>query len=407
MTDVCIVGGGAAGLSLAVMLKAENRDLKVTLLEAADRVGRKLATTGNGRCNISNINISAERYHGDREFAEKVLGSFGESEQRAFFRSIGIDFVELEEGKLYPRSLQATAVVDALRFRCDELGVQTMFNFKVNTVKRLDNGFEVTCDNGSVKSRVVVVATGGKAGGKLGTEDGYAILKSLGHKIEKVFPSVVQLKTDVRVVRQLKGIKVMANVTATSDSGRRCEYGEVLFSDYGLSGPPILQVSRLAEGGNAFVSLDIIPDMTEAEIKQEISRRVELFKDRPISELLTGFVHKRLGQVLLKEAGADVNAKASTLNEKTAEKVANLMKAWSFKIIGTTGFENAQVTAGGSSTAQFFDNLMSKKAKGLFAVGEVLNVDGDCGGFNLAFAWSSAFTAANGIKEYLQNDNRS
>ena len=402
MTDVCIIGAGAAGLSLAVMLKLEMPTLSVCLLEASDRVGRKLATTGNGRCNISNINISAERYHGDREFAEKVLEAFGVSEQRAFFSSLGIDFVELEEGKLYPRALQATAVVDALRFRCDELGVETRLGSKVSAVKRLDSGFEVICENGSVKSRVVVVATGGKAGGKLGTEDGYNILKALGHKIEKVFPSVVQLKTDVHIVRQLKGIKVMANVTATSDSGRRCEYGEVLFCDYGLSGPPVLQVSRLAEGGNAFVSLDIIPDMTEAEIKAEILRRIVLFKERSVSELLTGFVHKRLGQVLLKEAGADVNAKISTLNEKTAEKAAGLMKSWNFKIVGTTGFENAQVTAGGSSAAQFFENLMSKKARGLFAVGEVLNVDGDCGGFNLAFAWSSAFAAANGIKEFLQ-----
>lgn len=407
MTDVCIIGGGAAGLSLAVMLKTESPDVKVTVLEAADRVGRKLATTGNGRCNISNVSLAAERYHGDRELAAKLLKDFGIKEQRLFFRSVGIDFAELEEGKLYPRSLQATSVVDALRFRCDELGVQTRLNSRVTTVKRLNDGFEVLCDTDSLKSRVVVVAAGGKAGGKLGTEDGYAILKSLGHKIEKVFPSVVQLKTEPSVVRQLKGIKVMANVTAVSDSGRRCEFGEVLFCDYGLSGPPVLQISRLAEGGNATISLDIIPDMTEAEIKSEILRRTELFKDRPVSELLTGFVHKRLGQVLLKTAGADVNASVSTLDEKVVGKAAKMMKDWRFKVTGTTGFENAQVTAGGASAAQFFDNLMSKKAKGLFAVGEVLNVDGDCGGFNLAFAWSSAFAAANGIKEFLKNDNRS
>jgi predicted Rossmann fold flavoprotein len=180
----------------------------------------------------------------------------------------------------------------------------------------------------------------------------------------------------------------------------------VLFCDYGLSGPPVLQVSRLAEGGNATISLDIIPDMTEAEIKSEILRRTELFKDRPVSELLTGFIHKRLGQVLLKTAGADVNASVSTLDEKVVGKAAKMMKDWRFKVTGTTGFENAQVTAGGAQVAQFFDNLMSKKAKGLFAIGEVLNVDGDCGGFNLAFAWSSAFAAANGVADFLNGDNK-
>ncbi len=407
MTDICIIGAGAAGLSLAVMLKTELPTLNVSVLEAADRVGRKLATTGNGRCNISNVALKVERYHGDRELAKKLLGAFGEAEQREFFRSIGIDFAELEEGKLYPRSLQATSVVDALRFKCDELGVETKLNSRVTCVKRIDNGFEVLCGDNPLKCRAVVVATGGKAGGKLGTEDGYAILKSLGHKIEKLFPSVVQLKTEPNVVRQLKGIKIMANVTAFSDSGKRSEFGEVLFCDYGLSGPPVLQVSRLAEGGNAIVSLDIVPDMTESEIRNEILRRMELFKDRPVSELLTGFVHKRLGQVLLKCAGADINAKVSELPLTVAENSAKLMKDWRFKVTGTTGFENAQVTAGGASAAQFFDNLMSKKAKGLFAVGEVLNVDGDCGGFNLAFAWSSAYAVSIGIKDFLQNDNRS
>lgn len=407
MTDVCIIGGGAAGLVLSVMLKADEPSLSVTVLEAADRVGRKLAITGNGRCNISNTGLLAERYHGGRQLAANLLEDFDEAKQRDFFHSIGVEFCELEEGKLYPRSLQATSVVDALRFKADESGVNTVLKAHVDEIKRVPDGFEVVYGQGVLKSRTVVVATGGKAGGKLGSADGYALLKALGHKIEKVFPSVVQLKTEPSVVRQLKGIKVMANVTAVSSFGERHEYGEVLFCDYGLSGPPILQVSRLAEGENMTVSLDIIPDMTEEEIKQEIMRRKELFKERPTAELLTGFVHKRLGQVLLKCAGADVGADVDVLNQRTISKTANLMKKWCFKVTGTTGFENAQVTAGGADTVQFFDNLMSKKAKGLFAVGEVLNVDGDCGGFNLAFAWGSANAAAKGIKEYLKNDNRS
>lgn len=401
MTDVLIIGGGAAGLSLAVMLKTDRPDLTVTVLERVDRVGKKLATTGNGRCNITNTNLNPERYHGDRDFAADILSQFGYDRQKEFFESLGVLFIKEDGGKVYPRSLQATSVVDALRFKADELGVATILNTTVQEVKRDGDTFTVKCADKTVKAKVVVVAVGGQAGGKLGSVDGYCILKLLGHKIEKVFPSVVQLKTPTDVVRQLKGIKVDALVTARSDSRIRTEFGEVLFCDYGLSGPPILQVSRLAEGGNMTVSLDLVPDMSEDDVKQEIARRCEAFPNRSAGDMLTGFLHKRLGQVILKCSGVDLNSSCGDTPEKTVLKIAKTLKSFDFKVVATTGFENAQVTAGGAQCAQFFSTCMSKKAKGLFAVGEVLNVDGDCGGFNLAFAWASAFAAKNGIIEYL------
>lgn len=401
MTDALIIGGGAAGLALAVMLKTDRPDLTVTVLERADRVGKKLATTGNGRCNITNTDLNPERYHGDCDFAADVLSQFGFDRQKEFFESLGVLFCTEDGGKVYPRSLQATSVVDALRFKADELGVVTMLNTVVQEVKREAQGFTVVCADKTLKAKTVVVAVGGQAGGKLGSVDGYSILKSMGHKIEKVFPSVVQLKTVTDVVRQLKGIKVDALVTARSDLGYRTEFGEVLFCDYGLSGPAILQVSRLAEGGNMTVSLDLVPDMSEDDVKQEILRRCEAFSNRNAGDMLTGFLHRRLGQVVLKCSGVDLNSSCGDTPEKTILRIAKMLKAFSFKVLGTMGFENAQVTAGGAQCAQFFPTCMSKKAKGLFAVGEVLNVDGDCGGFNLAFAWSSAFAAANGIKEFL------
>ncbi len=402
MTDVVIIGGGAAGLSLGVMLKSEAPVLSVILLERSDRVGKKLATTGNGRCNITNTHLSADRYHGDREFAADILSSFGYDCQKEFFKNLGVLFTVEEDGKVYPKSLQASSVVDALRFRADELGVETKLNTSVKEVKREGDGFAVICADKTVKARVVVVAAGGQAGGRLGSADGYCVLKSMGHKIEKAFPSVVQLKTEPSVVRQLKGIKVDAVVKARSDSGNRSEFGEVLFCDYGLSGPPILQVSRLLEGGNMTVSLDLLPDMTECEVKEEILRRSRLFKSRALGDLFVGMLHKRLGQVVLKCAGVDLNLTCGQMTDISAVKIAKMLKSFDFKVTGNTGFENAQVTAGGAQCSQFFPNCMSKKAKGLFAVGEVLNVDGDCGGFNLAFAWGSANAAKNGIIEYLK-----
>ncbi len=401
MTDCLIIGGGAAGLALSVMLKTESPEISVKLLEKADRVGKKLATTGNGRCNITNSQLSPERYHGDREFAAEILQNFDFEAQKKFFSDIGVLFCEEDDGKCYPKSLQATSVVDALRFKAEELGVETLLNTTVKDVKKEDGGFSVICTDKTLKSKTVVVAVGGQAGGKLGSADGYSILKSMGHKIEKVFPSVVQLKTDTSFVRQLKGIKIDAMVTAKSDSGFRQEFGEVLFCDYGLSGPPILQVSRLFEGNNMTVSLDIVPDMSENDIKTELAKRMATFADRPLTELFTGFLHKRLGQVVLKYAGIDVNLPCKSLTEKQIDKIAKTVKSFTFKVLGNLGLENAQVTAGGAQCAQFFTSCMSKKAKGLFAIGEVLNVDGDCGGFNLAFAWASANAATNGIKEFL------
>lgn len=402
MINSVIIGGGASGLALAIMLKIKAPMISVTVLEANDRVGKKLALTGNGRCNISNMNLETCRYHGDSEFAERIISSFGFKAQKEFFGELGIPFAVLEEGKAYPMSLQAASVVDALRFKAEELGVEILVNEKVQEVRRIDGKFLVTTESNNFKCDTVTVASGGKAGGKLGSELGYSVLKSFGHKIEKIFPSLVQIKTTPEVVRQLKGVKVMADVTATSSSGVRSEYGEVLFCDYGLSGPPILQVSRVCNGEKSTVTLDVLPKMTEDEIVSEIEKRVQNFSARPISELLTGFLHKRLGQVVIKTIGLNLNDNCKSISKADCVVLTKFLKCMTFNVVGTTGFENAQVTAGGAQTTQFFDNMMSKKVKGLFAVGEVLNVDGDCGGFNLAFCWASSYAAALGIKEYLE-----
>ncbi len=402
MTDTIIIGGGAAGLMTAITLKTNKPEASVTVLEANDRVGKKLALTGNGRCNISNENLSAERYHGDSGFAMRIIEKFGYGAQKEFFKALGVPFCVLEEGKAYPYSLQAGSVVDALRFKAEELGVKTVLNSRVTEVDRIDGGFEVSVFDKKYLARTVAVACGGKAGGNLGSDGGYAIFKKFGHKIEPLFPSLVQVKTTPETVRQLKGIKVNAEVAASSAAGTRVEFGEVLFCDYGLSGPPILQVSRTLNGEKPTVTLKLLPDIDTTELKKELEFRAKSFKNRPLSELFTGLLNKRLGQVVIKSVGLSLNDLCESLNDKKCNQLITTLKEMKFKVTGNTGFENSQVTAGGAQTAQFFDTLMSKKCKGLFAVGEVLNVDGDCGGFNLAFCWASGYAAANGIKEYLE-----
>lgn len=400
INDVAVIGGGAAGLALAVMLKQKCPSVGVAVFEASDRVGKKLSVTGNGRCNISNTRLAAERYHGDGEFAADIIGRFGYEKQREFFKTLGVPFTVEDDGKAYPMSLQAASVTDALRFFADESGVETLCGCAVTAVERTDGGFVVAANGEKRCYKSVAVASGGRAGTKAGNT-GYDILKSFGHKIEPLFPSIVRIDTETETVRQLKGIKTDAFVTAVSDKGSRTEFGEVLFCDTGISGPPVLQVSRLANGNGAFLMLDLLPQMTEEEIKTEILKRTAAFPERSSKELLCGFANKRLGQVIMKKAGADLNGLCKDVDGKTAETAAKLFKSLRLKVTGTAGFENAQVTAGGAQCAQFFPDLMSKKAKGLFAVGEVLDVDGDCGGFNLAFAWASADAASDGILRFL------
>ena len=401
MKKVAIIGGGASGLCCAIMLKRLNIDIDVTIFESNDRVGKKLAITGNGRCNISNEQLSADRYHGDAKFAKKIIDNFDFQNQKKFFDSIGLPFIIEENGKAFPMSLQAGSVVDILRFECSELKINILLSSKVEKVIKNNNAFTVFSNNKSYDFDAVITATGGKAGGKIADDSGYKILKSLGHKIEPLFPAIVQMKTETDIIRSLKGVKVVGKITLFSGDFHKTDMGEILFCDYGISGPPVLQLSRYSNENKCCVEIDFMPDFSHDELVNIINKRIEHQKNRLTSELFTGFINKRLGQVVLKMSECNLNDVCKTISCKQIDNLATLLKCFRLTVIGNTGFSNAQVTAGGAQTNQFFDNLMSKKVKGLFAIGEILNVDGDCGGFNLAFAWASANAAANGVIEYL------
>lgn len=399
MTKIAVIGAGAAGLSCAIMLKHKNKDLSITVYESNDRVGKKLSTTGNGRCNITNINLSVDRYHGDSEFAQKILAKFDYNSQKSFFERLGVPFVIEEDGKVYPMSLQASSVVDALRFEAQDLHINIELSKTITSVIKVNDKFKIEEETYDA----VVIATGGKAGGKNIQTVGYDILKKFGHKIEPLYPSLVQLKTDTSIIKQLKGIKIKGSITIKTLTSNKTESGEILFCDYGISGPPVLQVSRLANEASPIVTIDFLPNISKTELLNMLTKRINMHPNRNIAELFTGFLNKRIGQVMSKLANCNLNDKCTTISKKQLDHVCSLLKEFELNVIGTNGFENSQVTAGGAQTNQFFDNLMSKKAKGLFAVGEILNVDGDCGGFNLAFAWASASVASDGIVEFIEN----
>ena len=400
--DVAIIGGGASGLAAAILIKRQNPQLNITIFERLDRVGKKLSTTGNGRCNITNLNITLQNYHGENvEFAKSILDNFNLDNTKSFFESLGIIFKEGERGKLYPYSLQANSVVDALRFEVERLGINLILGEQITKISKMSDGFTLNGNN-TYKSRAVLIATGGMAGGKIATDSGYGLLKSVGHKITELSPAIVQLKCDSEYLPALKGNKTDAKVTLKR-GGKTInnDFGELLFCDYGLSGPPILAVSGEAKRGDV-ISLDIMPDKTESEIISILEKRQTCAKNLTLGNYFCGLIRTRIGQTIIKMCGLNINAPTSMAKGREGD-LARIIKNMEFSVTGRNGFANAQVTKGGAKLSEFHNKtLMSKKVSGLFATGEVLDIDGDCGGYNLQWAWSSAKTAANGIVEYLR-----
>jgi len=408
VNDLIIIGGGAAGLCAAVYFKKNNPDATVRILESGTRVGKKLALTGNGRCNITNKNINISRYHGRNvEFCRYALEKYDRFTTEDFFQSIGVNFV-FEDDKGYPSSLQAASVVDCLRFAADELGIITHLESKVTNITITKGCYKVICDKLSFLAKNIIIATGLLSGGdRLGCDGKMLqLLKNAGFKTVKTSPAIVQLKTETDVVKQLKGIKVDADATLFINGNKvRTEFGETLFCDYGLSGPPILQLSGGADFENCKceISLDIMPANDFSELLRLLENRVKNLKNRNLDEFFTGMLNKRVGQVLLKLCGCKFNDSVATLDSQKLKKLASLIKDWRFTVTGNNGYINSQVTAGGLDTVDFDSKTMEcKSSERLYAIGEILDIDGDCGGFNLQWAWSSAMCAADAIGEKLK-----
>ena len=409
--DVCIIGGGASGLAAAVYIKQRNADISVAVLERLPRVGKKLITTGNGRCNITNADESLSHFHGENPgFAKYAIEKYNNSVIEAFFASIGVPFYYDETGRAYPASLQASSVVDALRFSCDAFGVHTYTECKVSGVRKKDGVYSIKTEKGEFETRNVIFAAGLLSGGaRLGCDGGIlSLLSSKGERTIKTTPAIVQLKTETGVVRSLKGIKVNANAKLIINGELiRQESGEVLFCDYGLSGPAILQIAREVDRrqGEKYVCLDLMPGKSFDEVVSLLNSLKSALPYRSLDEFLSGALNKRLSQSVIKSSGLKLTGSVSDLTGNDIKNLASKVKNMALKVISTTGFENSQVTAGGLDTTGFCDKtMMSKSQKGVYAVGELLDIDGDCGGYNLHFAFSSAFCAADSIVKGYKND---
>ena len=386
-----VIGGGAAGM-LAALTAAENGH-RVLLLERQSRVGRKLLATGNGRCNLSNYHVSPAHYHGGAGFCDFALSQFDVGETLQYFASLGLLTVSEASGRIYPMSNMAGSVLDVLRYALERPEIDLQTGQTVTAVRKMPEGFSVKTETDTFSARCLILAAGGAAGSKVGGGmDGYRLAKSLGHHRTALYPSLVQLKTDPTYPRALKGVKAQCGISICRGSQVLARNsGEVLFTEYGVSGPAIFDLSRSVSAGGSDLTclLNFFPDWEEAEVLHWLSQRQAAMATHEASTLLTGSCHTRLGQMICKSAGF-TNQRAAGLTRDDLRRIAGQATHFALPITGTCGFDQAQVTAGGLDTSEFDPRtLQSRLVPGLYACGELLDIDGDCGGYNLQWAWSS------------------
>lgn len=399
---IFVVGGGASGMIAALAARYKGAD--VTILERNSRVGKKILATGNGRCNYTNVNLNVKCYHGKNpDFIYGALSTFDVSKTIGFFEKLGIAPRVEEQGKVFPMSGQASSVLDVLLYELKQTGVNIICNAFVKEIRKTSKGFWLELEDGrTFKADRVILACGGKAMPQSGSDgNGYDLARKLGHRIVDIFPALVQLKLEGNFFKQIDGVKFVGTAEVMSN-GKTCakDRGDILFANYGVSGPPILQISRKAgelikRKKEAILKISIIDNMTQKELDGFLAKRFRNMPEKSLDFSLVGFINKRLIPVLLKQAGIkDIKKPVRELSDADRQKISTILTDWRFKITGSKSWPSAQVTAGGVDTDQVDPFTMeSALVKGLYFCGEILDIDGACGGFNLQWAWSSGFVA--------------
>mgnify|MGYP001549567438 CR=1 FL=1 len=377
----------------------------VTLVDRMPKVGKKLLATGAGQCNLCNTKPTQGNYHGmDTSFVLPALEAFGAETTLSFFDALGIEVRELENGRVFPITGQASNVLDVLRYEMSILGIREVTGIKIKEIHPNNSGFVLHSPEGeSFKSDKVIVAAGGSSSPNLGSNGGgHKLAKTLGHTVTQLFPSRVPLTLDTWFLKRLKGVKVRDASVESHVDGQlmRKSSGDLLFAEYGISGPPVLDVSRAIgqfERSNHVmeVSIDLFPDETMESMEALIRKRIGHAPFKPLDVFLIGLLHKRLIPVIMKEAGQeDLARTCGSLDGAEITALVKMLKEWRVKCRGTRSWMNSQVTAGGVDVSEVEATTMeSKIVPGLYFVGEVLDIDGDCGGYNLQWAWSSGYVA--------------
>lgn len=400
--DAVIIGGGASGLMCAIAAKQKNKNISVAIIEKNDRVGKKLLSTGNGRCNLTHKDITAENFCGSfKTQCKAVFEKYDTDKLLEIFKNLGLLHFCDNEGRYYPLCKQASAVLDVLRFACDRLNVKIFCSENIRSIRKNGNNFSVKTDENEFVSKKLVIANGSKAAPKLGGNSSSAdYLKNLGHFFVPFSPALCPVKVKSDVIKSLKGIRATAKAVLFDKNVKfvKEEVGEVQFSDNSLSGICIFNLSLYTKK-DFIICLDFLPDISDRELISLIYNNKKLFSDLTIDNLLTGVLQKRLGQAVLKESEVtDFSRKCSTLSDSEIENIVRIIKNMRFPVIENCGFEQAQCALGGVSGREIDETTMqSKIMKNLYICGEAIDLCGECGGYNLHFAFASGLTAGENL----------
>lgn len=395
-----VVGGGASGMAAAIMAARQEAD--VMILEHMDRVGKKLLATGNGKCNLTNLSVRSDCYHSSYpDFPMKVLDLFSVRDTLLFFEELGL-LTKNKNGYIYPNSEQATAVLDLLRIELNRRKIPVVLNCQIRQLKKkAGKTFTIRTSEGDFFSDFLILATGSMAAPGTGSDgSGYQLAQGFGHRIIPPLPALVQLRCEGKYFKHLAGVRCLAKVTLYSDGERLCEdSGELQLTDYGISGIPTFQVShwaakRLAAKKEVKAVLDFMPDKNREALSSFLIQRARQLPDMKCQDFLTGVLHKKLAFVLFKLANIPAEQLAGEVKDSSWRRLANQIKSWEVAVTATNSYEQAQVCCGGVDTRELIpETLESRLVPDLYLIGELLDVDGICGGYNLQWAWSTGCLA--------------
>lgn len=399
MRTVAVIGGGASGMMAAVTAASEGT--RVILLEHKDRIGKKILSTGNGRCNFTNIHQEPICYHSeDPMFPWEVVERFNAQAVISFFLQLGV-YSKNRNGYIYPNSDQASAVLDAFRMELDRLKVEIRTGVECREIRPGKKGFTVLTDQGPVRADRVILCAGSKAAPTTGSDgSGYDLAKKLGHRILPVLPALTALKCEEKFFKSIAGVR--ANGSVSIWSGGVCiakDTGEIQLTDYGISGIPVFQVSRYAskllyEKKEMDAVLDFMPDFTKEQTNAFLRARAKTRPDKSAEMFLIGLFHKKLCDLWIRLSEIPRQRKAGELTEDEIARLTDLIKEFRVRVRETNPYDKAQVCCGGVDTREVNpETLESVYVPGVYFAGEILDVDGMCGGYNLTFAWASGYVA--------------
>ena len=412
--DVAVVGGGAAGC-MAACAASEN-GARTLILEANDRIGRKICATGNGRCNLTNLHVDENCYHtGGGEDLSAFFARFSIQDNIRFWESRGV-YLHDRNGYVYPRTDQASTIAEAFDKILRAAGAVIMTGSPVTEVKTEEDRdgrlFRIRGKEGSrCFARKVILTGGGAAGPQYGCDGSiYGIARSLGHTVNKPLPALVPLLSDDKDLKAAAGVRCDANITLIcAENSSRTERGELQITQAGISGIPVFQVSSeasraLNEGKEVYAEIDFLPDLTDEMWKKEKERRLSEDRNCMLGVFFLGLVNRKVLDLLLKKRGIQAEKKASKVDKDSLISIMEDMRRFRLRITGTGGFGQAQVTTGGIPLSQTDLNLMSRRCRGLYLAGELLDVDGICGGYNLQWAFTSGWIAGKSAAEERSGD---